>query len=175
VSQWNRKSHLWVWVVEFCILNVLKRLFFVSSHLEVFSSLDQSLVSVQWYSISEQSAVIVSRVTDYKPFRLTTANAQLYIQYTEPDSYVINKTIPTAVTVYSTSVTIQQVHSLPPVQLLPTSLYHPHPANKKLTCSVKRIYFNKLRINLSECRGRSLIFFTIYSEIQTGHTTKLSW
>jgi hypothetical protein len=64
------------------------------------------------------SAVIVSRFTDYKSFRLTTANAQFYIQYIEPDSYVINKTIPPRSNrVYSTSVTIQ-VHSLPPVQLL---------------------------------------------------------
>jgi hypothetical protein len=129
------------------------RLFFVSSHLEVFSSLGRSIVSCQLYSLSDQSAVIASRFTDYKPFRCETANAQLCIQYTEPNSYVINKTIPTLSNrVYSTSVTIQ-VLSLPPVQLLPTSLYNPHPADKTLTCSFKPIYFNKLRINLSECRG----------------------
>jgi hypothetical protein len=117
------QNYLWEWVVEICILNVLRRLcFFVSSHLEVFSSLGYSLVNCQWYSLSDQSAVIVSRFTDYKSFRLTTANSQLYIQYIEPNSYVINKTIPTRSNrVYSTSVTIQ-VHSLPPVQLLSTSL-----------------------------------------------------
>jgi hypothetical protein len=83
----------------------------------------------------------------------------LYIQYAEPNSYVINKTIPNRSNrLYSTSVTIQQVLSLPQVQLLPTSLYHPHPADKKLTCSFKPTYFNKFRINLSECRGRYILF-----------------
>jgi hypothetical protein len=98
----------------------------------------------------DESAVIVSHFTDYKSSRPATANAQFYIQYTEPNSYVINRTIPTRSNrVYSTSVTIQ-VHSLPPVQLLPTSLQRPHPADKKFTCSFKPIYFNKFSINLSE-------------------------
>jgi hypothetical protein len=44
---------------------IKETLFFVSSHLEVFSNLGQSLVSCQWYSLSDQSAVIVSRFTDY--------------------------------------------------------------------------------------------------------------